>query len=331
MLSVINRHRPRPGLIVRAAALIVLGLTLLIASAGAAADSADYRLADEWGELGSGDGQFLRLVGIDVDQAGNVYVADLLTGRIHRFDAGGSPVAAWGGTGAGDGKFDELIDLDVDFAGNVYALDVKGNTVQRFDGVGGFVRSWPARQLYYPDIAVSLPVGGISTDSDGNVFVSLSAHSAQGIVRIFDGAGTQLPSITGNSGTTLHVPTGIAVASDGVVYVADTFNRRIQTFRADGSAAFQIFGSETPDRVFRMLARGDVELDAQGNLYVADFGNARVHVFNADGAFEDSFEIRDTLGRLALPGGIAVDNDGNVYVTAYYLGKVLKFTRSASS
>ncbi len=331
MLSVINRHRPRPGLIVRAAALIVLGLTLLIASAGAAADSADYRLADEWGELGSGDGQFLRLVGIDVDQAGNVYVADLLTGRIHRFDAGGSPVAAWGGTGAGDGEFDELIDLDVDFAGNVYALDVKGNTVQRFDGVGGFVRSWPARQLYYPDIAVSLPVGGISTDSDGNVFVSLSAHSAQGIVRIFDGAGTQLPSITGSSGTTLHVPTGIAVASDGVVYVADTFNRRIQTFRADGSAAFQIFGSETPDRVFRMLARGDVELDAQGNLYVADFGNARVHVFNADGAFEDSFEIRDTLGRLALPGGIAVDNDGNVYVTAYYLGKVLKFTRSASS
>ncbi len=331
MLSVINRHRPRPGLIVRAAALIVLSLTLLIASAGAAADSADYRLADEWGELGSGDGQFLRLVGIDVDQAGNVYVADLLTGRIHRFDAGGSPVAAWGGTGAGDGEFDELIDLDVDFAGNVYALDVKGNTVQRFDGVGGFVRSWPARQLYYPDIAVSLPVGGISTDSDGNVFVSLSAHSAQGIVRIFDGAGTQLPSITGSSGTTLHVPTGIAVASDGVVYVADTFNRRIQTFRADGSAAFQIFGSETPDRVFRMLARGDVELDAQGNLYVADFGNARVHVFNADGAFEDSFEIRDTLGRLALPGGIAVDNDGNVYVTAYYLGKVLKFTRSASS
>ena len=331
MRALIDRHRPRPRLIVRAAALIALGLALFIINAGASAEGGDYRLADEWGELGSGDGQFLRPVGIDVDQAGDVYVADVLTGRIQRLDAGGSPVAVWGEIGAGDGKFDELIDLDVDFAGNVYALDVKGNTVQRFDGVGGFVRSWRARQPYHPDIAVSLPVGGISTDSDGNVFVSLSAHTAEGIVRIFDGAGTHLPSITGNSGTTLHVPTGIAVAGDGVVYVADTFNRRIQTFRADGSAAFQILGSSTPDRVFRMLARGDVELDAQGNLYVADFANARVHIFNASGGFEDSFEVRDTLGRLALPSGIAVDNDGNVYVTAYYLGKVLKFAPAASS
>ena len=332
MRAVINSHRPRRGLIVRAAALIALGLTLFIMSAGTAAGDDHYRLADEWGELGSGDGQFLRPVGIDVDQAGDVYVADVLTGRIQRFDAGGSPVAVWGGIGAGDGKFDELIDVDVDLAGNVYALDVKANTVQRFDGVGGFVRSWRARQLYYPDIAVSLPVGGISTDSDGIVYVSLSQHAEQGIVRIFDGAGEiYRPSITGNSGTTLHVPTGIAVASDGVVYVADTFNRRIQTFKADGSAAFQIFGSATPDRVFRMLARGDVELDAQGNLYVADFANARVHIFDANGGLEDSFEVRDTLGRLALPSGIAVDNDGNVYVTAYYLGKVLKFARPASS
>lgn len=330
--AITERRRPRPGLFVRAAALIALGLTIFIASAGPAAGSSHYRLAGEWGELGSGDGQFLRPVGIDVDQAGDVYVADVLTGRIQRFDAGGARVAVWGGTGVGDGKFDELVDVDVDLAGNVYALDVKGNTVQRFDGVGGFVSSWQARQQYYPDVGVSLPVGGISTDSEGNVFVSLSAHTEQGIVRIFDGAGgTSRPSITGASGAILHVPTGIAIARDGVVYVADTFNRRIQTFRADGSAAIQIFGSATPDQVFRMLARGDVELDSQGNLYVADFANARVHIFNVNGELQDSFEIRDTLGRLALPGGIAVDNDGNVYVTAYYLGKVLKFAPAASS
>ena len=331
MRAVLSRHNPRHRLIVRAAALMLLGLTLFIMSAGAAAGSDGYRLADEWGELGSGDGQFLRPVGIDVDQAGNVYVADVLTGRIQKLDSSGSTVAVWGEIGDGDGKFDELIDIDVDLAGNVYALDVKANIVQRFDGVGRFVRSWTARQLYFPDIAVSLPVGGISTDSDGYVYVSLSQHTEQGIIRIFDGAGTNLPSITGNSGATLHVPTGIAVASDGFVYVADTFNRRIQTFTADGSAAFQIFGSATPDRVFRMLARGDVELDTQGNLYVADFANARVHIFNTSGGFENSFEVRDTLGRLALPSGIAVDNDGNIYVTAYYLGKVLKFARPASS
>lgn len=78
-----------------------------------------------------------------------------------------------------------------------------------------------------------------------------------------------------------------------------------------------------------MLARGDVEVDAQGNVYVADFANGRVHIFKPDGAFDDSFEIRDSTGRLALPGGIAVDLEGNVYIATYYLGKVLKFARPA--
>ena len=331
MRAVIDRYRPRLRLIVRAVALMLLSLTLFVASAGGAAGSEGYRFVAEWGQLGSGNGQFLRPVGIDVDQAGNVYVADVLTGRIQKLDSGGSTVAVWGEIGAGNGRFDELIDVDVDMNGNVYALDVKANVVQRFDDVGGFVTSWTARQLYYPDVAVSLPVGGISTDSEGNVYVALSQHTEQGIIRIFDGAGNQMPSITGNSGTNLHVPTGIAVTSDGFIYVADTFNRRIQAFWADGSAAFEILGSATPDRVFRMLARGDVELDAQGNLYVADFANARVHIFNASGGFQDSFQVRDTLGRLALPSGIAVDNDGNVYVTAFYLGKVLKFAPPTSS
>ncbi len=302
-----------------AATLVVLLAVLVVTEAGA---QSGYSLTQEWGSVGVEDGQFRRPIGIDVDAVGNVYVADNLTGRIQKFDPQGTLLASWGGLGAGDGSFVDLIDVDVDFAGNVYALDFRANTVQRFDPSGEFVTSWPAIGRGQ-NVLISLPVGGISTDSVGDVYVSSSPQAA---VVIFDGSGRiHRPTIDSTSGATLDVPTGIAVASDGTIYVADTFNRRVQSFASDGSALAQVTGSSTPQGVFRMLARGDVEVDSDGNLYVADFSNGRVHRYAPDGTYDQSIELRDSSGRLALPGGIAVDADGNVYVSAYYLGKILKY------
>ena len=311
---------------IQSAIVILLGLLLTTGSGfTSGVTRSSYTLSYEWGGLGYGYGHLLRPTGIDLDKAGAVYVADSLTSEIRKFDSRGRTLASWGGIGQTDGRFDELADVAVDIHGNVYALDIKGNTVQRFDSEGNFVTKWSAKP---PDINVltSLAVGGISTDSAGDIYVALSPEA---VIRIFDGAGNvHRPTIDNTSGATLDVPTGIAVARDGTIYVADTFNRRIQSFDSNGSASAHITGSTTPLGVFRMLARGDVEIDSQGNLYVADFANGCVHIFKTDGTFDDSFEIRDTSGRLVLPGGIAVDTEGKVYVTAYYLGKVLVFSRS---
>lgn|GEM_PF-2391557 len=70
-------------------------------------------------------------------------------------------------------------------------------------------------------------------------------------------------------------------------------------------------------------------MDAAGRIYVADFAIGRIPRFAADGTFEHSFVVRDSTGRIVLPGGIAVDASGNVYVAAYYLNKVLKFSPAA--
>lgn len=43
-----------------------------------------------WGSQGGGDGQFLAPVGLSVDRAGNVYVADMLNRRIQKFDGSGN-------------------------------------------------------------------------------------------------------------------------------------------------------------------------------------------------------------------------------------------------
>jgi len=47
--------------------------------------SPDGTLLGEWGSLGMNAGQFRIPVGLVVDQAGNVYVADTLNHRVQKF------------------------------------------------------------------------------------------------------------------------------------------------------------------------------------------------------------------------------------------------------
>ena len=302
---------------------LLLGLTLSLPTL--TASTIQYNLTAEWGGAGSGEGEFLRIAGIDVDSAGNVYAADTVLGRIQKFNSDGTFLAGWGSLGSGEGQFTGLQDVAVDFAGNIYALDLVGNRVQRFSSDGIFVGAWDIVGVTLV-LSRSLPFGGIATDGGGDVYVASSAY--EGVV-VFDGGGNQKRIMNVDTGASLDVPTGVDVNGDGVTYVFDTFNRRVQLYAADGRALDPITGAATPDTVFRSLARGDVEIDAAGRIYVADFANGRVHRFAADGTFEHSFVVRDSSGRMVLPGGIALDAAGNLYVSAQYLNKVLKFSPAA--
>lgn len=122
----------------------------------------------------------------------------------------------------------------------------------------------------------------------------------------------------------LDHPTGIARdRARGLVYVADTHEHAIKIFNDDG-----IFL-----RAFGQKGEGDGQLNMPthiaftgDSLYVADTMNARIQVFDNKDKFTGTFGRRGLfIGNMPRPKGVAVDNNGLIYVVESYHDYLLIF------
>lgn len=100
-----------------------------------------------------------------------------------------------------------------------------------------------------------------------------------------------------------------------MVYVADTWNHRIQVFTSEGLfvrmwSTFNAGGFEDG-----FWGPRGIVVDAQNRVYVTDTGKQRVVIFDSMGNYLTQFgSLGMDLGKLDEPVGIDLDADGRVYV-----------------
>ena len=144
--------------------------------------------------------------------------------------------------------------------------------------------------------------------NDNKLFVSDSDNHR---IQIFD-TDLNFLKVIGKKGSgngQFNCPDGIAFDTSGLMYVVDTLNHRVQVLTQDGEYL----------RTIGKKGSAPGELQAPCNItilddimYITEIWNNRVSVFHTSGHFITAFGE----AHLYRPKGIAVDEDGFVYVTS---------------
>ena len=85
------------------------------------------------GEIGDEDGQFRLPLGMETDAEGNLYVMDMMRGRLQKFSPEGELLAAVGAIGDVAGSFARPKQITIDSEGIIYIVDAAFQNVQMFN------------------------------------------------------------------------------------------------------------------------------------------------------------------------------------------------------
>jgi hypothetical protein len=294
-------------------------------------------------------------MGVSVDAAGNIFIADSLNNRIREVVASTGKIQTVAGNGtigfSGDGglatsaELDEPDDLFVDAAGDIFIADsgnnrirevvgstskiqtVAGNETRGFSGDGGLATS---AELSWPT--------GVSANAAGNIFIADDNNRIREVVastrNIKTVAGNGTDDFSGDGGlatsAALNHPNYAFLDATGNIFIADTGNNRVRevvaftgkisTVAGNGAGGFRGDGGAATSAELYAPGPKDVFVDAAGNIFIADTGNNRIREVVAS-----TRKIKTVAGN----GTLGFTGDGKLATAAEVAGPTGVFVDTA--
>lgn len=279
------------------------------------------------GESGTDNDQFGFPIGIAFDSHDNIYVSDEFNHRVQVFDSSGTYSTTIGLTddpGPGNAQLRNPYRMAIDVDDRLYVADMYNNRVQIFD----------AGHTYLATLGVSGETGdcgdpsdydhlceprGVAVD-DSHIYV---ADAIGNRVRIYERASfahqaTLNGSVSGEAD--FYWPGDVAVDQGGNIFVADTYNHRVQMF--DSSLAYvRTFGTTRVPYLtdgYHFNGPISVAVNAAGEIGLVEPSGHRLILLDASG------EPLSVIGEAGIPGGdnehfsnpqgVTFGPDGNIYV-----------------
>ena len=336
-------------------------------------------IAGSVGNSGNADGtntvaRFNGPLGAAADGSGNLLVADANSHTIRKLTLTGTnwAVTTLAGQvdtpGSDDGTnrtalFNSPIGMAVDSSGNAYIADNGSHTIRKltFVGTNRVVRTIAGRAGFAGssdgtnDVARFNGPAGVAVDASGNVYVAEWGNS---VIRRLSPLGTNwvVSTIAGwiggsadgtNRTAQFFQPYGIAVDTNGFVYVADAGNNTIRKLTPQGTnwVVTTIAGlaggqgsADGTNIAARFSAPYPGAVDPAGNVYVADSENSTLRKITRVGTdwvtqtiagfphANGSADGTNGVAKFFYPYAVAADPSGNLYVADTFNSLIRKVT-----
>ena len=276
-------------------------------------------MVEGWGKLPDG-WRFVEAAGVAVDTRGNVHVFNRGEHPVIVFDREGNFLRSWG-----EGLVGRAHGITIGPEDDVWLTDDGNHTIRKFTPEGELLLT-----IGDPDKPATLqsgtpfnrPTHVALSPITGDVFVSDGYGNSR--VHKYDPRGRHLFS-WGEPGTDpgcFNLPHNIATDAEGLVYVADRENHRVQVFDAEGRYLAQLNNLHRPcgllvdRREGGQMYVGELGTDLAVNQSVPDIGG-RVSILSLKGDLLGRVGDRfrgERPGQFVAPHGVVTDSRGDLYV-----------------
>jgi sugar lactone lactonase YvrE/PKD repeat protein len=266
--------------------------------------------------------------------AGNrLYIADSGNHRIQIFNISSPYTPIWEATigvsgeeGGDNNHLSSPTGVAVD-ASYIYVADSGNDRVQIFNRTTLAYVATVGSGSGSGDYQFRTPTD-VAVDTAGNLYVAdvynnrvQQYNSGWQYVRTYGTTG--FPYVT--DGYHYNYPTGVAVASDGSIYIVEERGKRLVKLNANGTPQWTVGEpgvSGYDNSHFRYPE--DVALDNTGRVYVADSANNRIQIYTSSGNYYATLGTGWGTGNYEFksPHGLAVAQNGHLYVADRYNHRV---------